>query len=236
MKLDSAESPGMRAAHIHSYVTTVVDILMQDKNLLRPTAALLRKYHSLEIEDVKRKFEEDLQSLQQNRSRPRADNTMAPPDYVIKLTQTLHNLYNQRDKQKIKHQRGAIVEVLVRKMIKHRYGPSDFCLNSQHFVEDYRNITVKEVDVAALSNIRRKIEGYECKVSSPGFESSDRINLISIAEVADEKQYRVNVGFVSFDNDKVMEIKLITHQLPEFINLYGLDSIERLRNISFLVN
>jgi hypothetical protein len=236
MNLVSADSPGMRAAHSHSYVLTIVDILMQDRNLLRPTAALLRKYHLLDTENVKTRFEEDLKELRRNRSRPSVDNTVTPPDNVIKLTQTLHDLYHQSDQQKVRYHRGAIVEVLVRKLIAHRYGPNDFCLNSQHFVENYRNITVKEVDVAALSNIRYKLEGYECKVNPAGFEPSDKMNLTCLIDAADEKQYRINVGFVSFESDKVMRIKLAKHEIPNFIELYGLDSVETLQNLSFLID
>lgn len=236
MHLVSADSPGMRAAHSHSYVLTIVDILMQDRNLLRPTAAVLRKYHVLDTESIKARFEEDLKELQRNRSRPGVANTVTPPATVIRLTQILHDLYYQKDQQKVKYHRGAIIEVLVRKLIAHRYGPNDFCLNSQHFVENYRNITVKEIDVAALSNSRHKLEGYECKVNPAGFEPSDEMNLTCLIEVADERQYRRNVGFVCFESDKVMRIKLTKYEISNFIEFYGLDSVETLQNLSFLAD
>ncbi len=93
-------------------------------------------------------------------------------------------------------------ELLVRKLICHRYDrPDEQCLNNQRFIDNYQDITVKEVDVAALSVTRRKIEGYECKVNPTGFEPYDCINLDNLAEAADNKEYRANVGFVCFESD-----------------------------------
>lgn len=153
------------------------------------------------------------------------------------LTQTLLKLYQQNDKNKVNYQRGAIVELLTRKLICHRYNRSDEqCLNNQRFVDNFKDITVKEVDVAALSTTRRKIEGYECKVSPTGFEPYDRINLDNLAEAANDKEYRANVGFVCFENDSVMKIKVARLQLPDVIKLYGLDTIETLQYLWFLDN
>ena len=72
---------------------------------------------------------------------------------------------------------------------------------------------MKEVDVAALSTTRRKVEGYECKVSPTSFESYDGINLTNLADAASKRQYRTNVGFVAFESDRVMKIKLAKLQL-----------------------
>lgn len=233
MKLVPASSPGMAAAHRHTYVHTTVNILLQDRNLLRPTARFLKKFSSYDQQG----FKESLEALRLNRSRPNENGIVIVPDHVITLTQTLSNLYQQSDKKKIDYQRGAIVELLVRKLISHRYDkPGEFCLNNQRFVENYKDITVKEVDVAAISTLRQKAEGYECKVSPTAFEAYDRINLNDLAEAALEKRYRVNVGFVAFESDTVMTIKLIKLQLPNVIRLYGLDSIEMLQYLSFLDN
>lgn len=126
---------------------------------------------------------------------------------------------------------------MVRKLISHRYDrPGELCLNNQRFVENHKDITVKEVDVAALSIIRQKVEGYECKVSPNAFEAYDCINLNDLAEAANARQYRVNVGFVAFESNSVMKIKLVKLQLPDVVKLYGLDSIEILQHLSFLDN
>jgi len=233
MKLVPASSPGMEAAHRHTNVRTTVDILIQDRNLLIPTARFLKKFTSRDQSD----FEESLDALRLFRSRPDSNGIVTTPAHVITLTQTLSKLYHQSDMEKIKYQRGAIVESLVRQLIRRRYDrPGELCLNNQRFVENYRKITVKEVDVAALSTTRLKAEGYECKVSPTSFEPYDRINLSNLVDAANDRQYRVNVGFVAFESDSVMKIKLVRLALPSVIRLYGLDSIESLQHLSLLEN
>jgi hypothetical protein len=228
MRLVPAASPEMQAAHSHRYVLTIVDILLQDRNLLRPIARLLKKYHL----PAQPGLEKDLEAIRLNRSRPDATGRVVTYDHVIKLTQILHELYQQNEK-KINYQRGAIVELLVRKLVCSRYGPGEFCLNNQRFVDGYTSITVEEIDVAALSTVRRQLEGYECKVSASGFQQYDCVNLKNLADAAYDKQYRVNVGFVSLENDTLMKIKLDNYRVPEPIKLYGLDSIETLQNLLF---
>src|SRR5437763_11454599 len=231
MKLVPASSPGMEAAHRH--VRTTVDILIQDRNLLIPTARFLKKFTSRDQSD----FEESLDALRLFRSQTDSNGVVTTPAHVITLTQTLSKLYHQSDVEKIKYQRGAIVESLVRQLIRHRYDrPGELCLNNQRFVENYRDITAKEVDVAALSTTRLKAEGYECKVSPTSFEPYDRINLSNLADAANDRHYRVNVGFIAFESDSVMKIKLVRLALPSVIRLYGLDSIESLQHLSLLEN
>lgn len=231
MKLVPASSPGMEAAHRHTHVRTTVEILIQDRNLLIPTARFLKKFTSRDQSD----FEESLDALRLFRSRPDSNGVVTTPAHVITLTQTLSKLYHQSDVEKIRYQRGAIVESLVRQLIRHRYDRSgELCLNNQRFVENYRDITVKEVDVAALSTTRLKAEGYECKVSPTSFEPYDSINLSNLVEAANDRQYRANVGFVAFESDSVMKIKLVRLALPSVIRLYGLDSIESLQHLSLL--
>lgn len=83
--------------------------------------------------------------------------------------------------------------------------------------------------------MRRKAEGYECKVSASGFESYDCTNLTNLVDAANDREYRINAGFVSFENDSVMRLKLIRRfQLPAFIKQYGLDSIENLQHLPAL--
>ena len=155
------------------------------------------------------------------------------PEIVIRLTQILNKLYQQSEQQ-VGYHRGAIVEALVRRLIHRRYGVGEFCLNNQRFVDDHgKAITVTEVDVAALSTIRSKVEGYECKISSSGFDPYDSINLKDLADAAYERDYLVNVGFISLESDNLMKIRLQSRQLPEDIKLYGLDSVETLENFSF---
>lgn len=229
MKLVPVISPGMQLAHSSSYVTTTVDILLQDRDLLRPISRLLKKHYSSASKDLAK----DLEAFRLNRSRPDESGNVVTPEHVIILTQLLHNLYVQRDQTRINYQRGAIVELLVLKLIRHRYNADDFCANNQRFVEDFKDITVKEVDVAALSKTSNQVEGYECKVSASGFAPYDCINLKDLVSAAEERRYMVNVGFVCLDNDSLMRIKLKHLQPFEPIKLYGLDSLETLEAFSF---
>jgi hypothetical protein len=233
MELISASSPGMRSAHSHSHVHTIVYILLLERSLLKPTALFLKKFTSCEQE----RFEENLDALCLNQQRSDINGDVVTSDNVTTLIKNLANLYQQRDKQKIQYQRGAIVEQLVHKLIYHRYNlPSEMCQTNQKFVDNHKNITIQEVDVAALSTTRWKAEGYECKINTHGFDSYDSINLHDLAEAAQQRQYRVNVGFVAFENDRVMELKLANRQLPNCIKVYGLDSIEALQHLTTLDN
>jgi hypothetical protein len=231
MQLVAASSPGMEAAHKHTYVRTTVDILMQNRNLLRPTAMFLKQYLSYNQSG----FKESLDGLHLISKRSDANGVVAAPDYAITLTQTLLKLYQQRDKEKINYQRGAIVELLVCKLVCHRYNkPYEQCLTNQKFAENFKDIIVTEVDVAALSTTRRKIEGYECKISPTSFKQYDCTNLEDLAQAANDREYRKNVGFVCFMNDSIMRIKLAKLQVPNVIKLYGLDSIEILQDLPLL--
>jgi hypothetical protein len=233
MKLIPASSPGMEMAHRNIYVRRIVDILLNDYSLLRPTAMFLKRYTSHDEPN----FVEKLAALRLLQSRTDFNGVAIVPDQVILLTQALQDLYTQKDKAQINYQRGAIVELLVRKMISRRYNePGEVCLNNQRFVENYRDITVQEVDVAALSVHRQKAEGYECKVNSGGFKQYDCINLTDLVQAAIERGYRVNVGFVAFENSAVIKIKLEKFQVPGLIKLYGLDTMEDLQMIADLEN
>ncbi len=233
MQLISAASPGIDAAHHHIYVRRVVDILLQDKNLLRPTAIFIKNYHSKDQPN----FKSSLDALYQLYSRPDQNGIVTVPPHISTLIQLLSELYQQRDRGKIQYQRGAILELLVHHLIQHRYNMSgEQCLTNQRFIENYRDITVQEVDVAALSQIRKKAEGYECKVNPTSFEPYDSINLMDLRNAASERNYRINVGFVTFENDRVMKIKVTKLHLSEHIKLYGLDSLESLQNIPSMDN
>jgi hypothetical protein len=71
-------------------------------------------------------FKESLDGLLLICSRPDASGVVVAPDYAITLTQTFLKLYQQKDKRKIDYQRGAIVELLVRKLIKRAVKPLSF--------------------------------------------------------------------------------------------------------------
>ena len=47
----------------------------------------------------------------------------------------------------------------------------------------------------------------------------------NLADAANDGQYRVHVGFVAFESDSVMKIKLVMLELPGIIKLYGLEAV-----------
>ncbi len=138
-----------------------------------------------------------------------------------------------RLKQKVKYQRGAILELLAKELVCPRYGSDEICLGNQIFVEQGKAITIKQVDVAALSNRRRRVEGYACKLKVNGLESSDCTDLAYLANAATERDYNAHVGIISFDNDRLVRIRLDHLEASNSIHIYGLESIERLRNDPF---
>lgn len=164
------------------------------------------------------------------------------PTHIVSLTETLFKLY-QQDAEKVRYQRGAVVELFARRLVCQRYKNDQECSNSRAFVDDHnQRITIQEVDVAALSTVRLQVEGYECKMKAQLLESSDCIDLVYLIMAARKGNYRVNVGIVSFDSDKKVLRRLdnvrsvITHLPAPILNkiqIYGLDSIEKLREYPF---
>lgn len=91
----------------------------------------------------------------------------------------------------------------------------------------------EQVDVAALSQNKLQVEGYECKLKASGIESSDCTSLVHLAEVAQEEGYRTNVGFVTFDDDKPIRRKIAHLHPSPTLKAYGLDNLWLLRNNPF---
>jgi hypothetical protein len=138
-----------------------------------------------------------------------------------------------QSRQKISYQRGAILELLAQRFVCPRYGQGEFCLGNQIFVDQGKPITIKQVDVAALSHNRMQLEGYACKIKVNSIESSDCTDLAYLADAALERNYRANVGVISFDNDSVVRIKLALRDPLKHLKAYGLESIERLKDNPF---
>ena len=215
-------SPRMQRALSHSYVQTIVAILIQYPDLLVIVSELLQTYERRSQVGL----EEDLDALRINQQRP-GNTGQTYSGHVIELIQTLRNLYKQPDED-IVYYRGAIVEVLVLKLMSHRYLTGE-CVSNHRFVDEHGRVITDQVDVAALSRARKEIEGYECKLKANSIESSDCTNLANLATVAQDEDYRANVGFVALDDDKYMKRRLARLQPAQVIKLYGLDSIGRLQ-------
>ncbi|MEO8972392.1 MAG: hypothetical protein ABI406_12420 [Ktedonobacteraceae bacterium] len=86
-----------------------------------------------------------------------------------------------------------------------------------------------QIDVAVLSE-NTVVEGYECKIKASGIASEDCDNLKALVKAAHNEEYAVHVGFVSFENDKLVKAKLEYFSAPSYIDIYGLDSIQYLRD------
>src|SRR6266849_10523458 len=219
-------SPQMQRALMHSHVRTIAHILFQyaeHPELLRNVASILQTYDR----HAQAGLETDLENLRVNQSRP-GNAGLAPPSHVVELIQTLHNLYQQRDED-IRYQRGAILEVLVYLLVAPRYNANE-CHSNHRFVDNHGRDVTDQVDVAALSQNKRQAEGYECKLKAAGIESSDCTSLADLAVAAQEEDYRTNVGFVTFDDEKPTRRKIARLHSSPVLNAYGLDSLGLLRN------
>ena len=159
------------------YVQTIVGILLQYPDLLEIVAELLQTYERR----AQVGLEEYLDALRINQQRPDRKGQITS-GHVIELIQTLRNLYQLPDEDIVYH-RGAIVEVLVFKLMSHRYNSGE-CVSNHRFVDEHGRVITDQVDVAALSRARMEIEGYECKLKANGIESSDCTNLARLVTVA----------------------------------------------------
>jgi hypothetical protein len=90
-----------------------------------------------------------------------------------------------------------------------------------------------QVDVAALSHAKKQAEGYECKLKVAGIESSDCTSLANLVDVAQQEGYRANVGFVTFDDEKVIRRKIAHLHSSPALKAYGLDNLELLQDSPF---
>lgn len=228
MKLIPASgSPRMQKALAHRYVHTIVSILLQKPELLSPIALLLRRYDQREPVTLN----EDLENLRVNQSVITSTGAVTAPPMIIELIQTLSALYRQPDED-IRYQRGAILEVLVCRLVSSRYQPGE-CLGNQRFMDEHGRPITDQVDVAALSHALRQLEGYECKLKVNGIESADCTNLAYLASVASAADYRAQVGVVTLDSLIYMRRRLARLQPDPALKLFGLENIPLLADTPF---
>jgi hypothetical protein len=103
-----------------------------------------------------------------------------------------------------------IKNFLRRKLVCKRYNHTGACANSRRFVDNKRReITIQEVDVAALCHTRFQAEAYECKVRSNKLDRDDCNDLKALTEYSQEINYQINVGIISFDNDQLLNRHLL---------------------------
>lgn len=219
-------SPQMQRALMHHYVQTIASLLLQHPELLIGVASILKEFDQREQNGLANKLE----YLQLNQSRPGITG-LNPPDYVIELVQTLRALYQQPD-EVIRYQRGAILEILAHSLVSPRYQPGE-CQSDYRFVGERGEYVTEQVDVAALSQSRKWVEGYECKLKAHGIESVHCTGLTFLSDVAQSEEYRVNVGFVALDDERVISRRISWLSNSPILKAYGLRTIWLLRNNPF---
>jgi len=208
----------MQKALSHRYVHTIVNILLQNRNLVIPVSKVLQKYN----QHAQSGLTEALDALYVNQSRRYIDENVVTPIHIVELVETLQNLYQQPDED-IRYQRGAILELFTYHLVRPRYKPGE-CVSNHRFVDG--KYASDQIDVAALSKELLHLEGYECKLKVNGIESADCTNLASVADAAEQRGYEVRVGIVCWDESKQMRRKLKRLQPAECIELYGVDNLE----------
>lgn len=230
MKLVPAEGNlQLQRALAHAYVTTLVDIFVKHLDTLTVVADVLQTLVQRDPPELKEK----LKGIYDYYRDVDEDGNIVIPQYISKLIETLERLYHQNN-EIITVQRGAIVELLGHKLICPRYGVNDSCSNSRRFVDEQgRDITIQEVDVAALSHSRQQAEAYECKMRSNKLERDDCDDLKEVVKASKQHGYRANVGIISFDVDEIVRKKLKRLDAPNYIKHYGLESIWKLQNSPF---
>ncbi len=226
----------MQQALSHTYVRSIVDILLQHREVLEIVSEVLQRFQYPQEPGLATK----LASIRVTYSQTDVDGNTIIPTHIVNLLETLDGLY-QQNKERIQYQRGAVVELLGRKLVCSRYITNQECSNGGHFRDDQgRHITEQEVDVAALSQERQHAEGYECKLKARELESHDCIDLAYLLDAAQGSGYSVNIGVISFDSDKMVNRRL-RHLQPTFqhlpsasnIRVYGLESIWSLQDSPF---
>jgi hypothetical protein len=110
---------------------------------------------------------------------------------------------------------------------------ADECHNDYRFEDNRGKYVTEQVDVAALSHEKRQVEGYECKQKAAGIDSPDCTSLVYLTQVAQEEGYRTNVGFVTFDDERLIRRKVARLHSSKVLRAYGLDNLKLLQNSPF---
>lgn len=150
----------LQQALLYTYVKDIVNFLLTREDLLPDIAEILQTCVQKNPPDLAVK----LKAIYTTYAYTDDEGNSVLTHDIAALIQTLENFYRQ-PQEKIEYQRGAIVELLGRRLVCPRYQDDAHCANSRRFVdEQQRNITIQEVDVAALSDHYKQLEAYECKM------------------------------------------------------------------------
>lgn len=163
---------------------------------------------------------------------PKEEFLFPVPAYVDELISALEALY-QYDDITVGYLRGAIVEQLTLQLVSQRCLANE-CMSNHLFLDAYGREVTGQLDVVALSHNGFFAEGYECKIhaiGTYGLMSKDCDNLRALVRTAHNEGYNVNVGVISFDNDRLIQKRLKHFNAPSYILAYGLESMIDLKSI-----
>ena len=223
----------------NEYTQTIARILSEhiddDATLLREIAQILQKFDGEAYDDLDQRLATirafyELNDLSEN-----------IPDYIVELLEALRNFYYQslnslfqKRAEQINSLRGAVLERLCLELVKPRYDKNDECANSRRFVDQHDIIVTKrELDLAAISTVRRQLEGYECKIKSNSFVDQNRWDLRDLYDAASKEEYQAQVGIISLDTNKAVERRLRWLQADPCIQAFGIDTLDELRYSPF---
>lgn len=187
------------------------------------------------LKDNKRYDATKLRALKMNSgARPDASGNYPRMATITELISNIEILYAQTQEM-IGYWRGAIVELISERLVNKRCQPGE-CYGNQLFVDGRKRLS-KQIDVAVLSEKRRQIEAYTCKLNRDNLEIDDCDNLASLAKEAEERDYKTHVGVICFASNAFIELKI-----GECINntnisipfkAYGLDNFFELERNPF---
>ncbi len=235
MKLvDAPGSQDMINAIDHPIVRDIVNILLsqiEDQIFFRSVALFLKAHERKTTPG----FAIKLDALRRHgQTRPNAEGLFVSPPYVDELVITLEELYAQAQ-NKINFQRGAIVELLAFNLVEPRCQINE-CFGNYRFLYEQNSHFTDQIDVAVLSERKRQIEAYTCKINPNGIKSEDCYNLIDLAKEAREQNYDIYTGAVSFDHSQIIEQRLRGFQGTESIKAYGINNMRELETNPFSFN
>jgi hypothetical protein len=232
MRIKMAPAVGnlkLQQALSYTYVKDIVNFLLTREDLLPDIAEILQICVKKNPPDLAVKLKSIYTTYAYTDDK---GNSVLSGD-IAELIQTLENFYRQ-SQEKIEYQRGAILELLGRRLVCPRYQDDTNCANSQRFVdEQQQNITIQEVDVAALSDYHKQLEAYECKMRVNKLEVHDCNDLAYLANEAFKCDYWANIGIISFDPSPMIQRKLKQLHADPRIRSYGIDRLMTLRDSPF---
>jgi hypothetical protein len=248
--IDAPGGPEIQAALKNEHVQKIVDILLQvreiDKDFFDTIADFLQRCDG---ETPAKKVARRLQVLREYGFKRVDINgqrvlSSSSPSAFDELFFALESLYDA-EKSIINYRRGAVVELLIYKLINSRcqYGEcwSNQCLDDQ--LGRYRS---QQVDVIALLERKYQIEGYSCKINIYSMKHVELTDIFYLSVEAKKMNYATHVGVVSFDHSSVIQQRLEDLSIPdtpymrvlyfpEEIAAYGLDNLSDLVESPFAV-